>query len=187
MLFVLILLSNILITGSFYPLIYIAAAILHEMGHLFAICSFGYQVAEIKFMGFGIRIKNKSIYSYSKEIVIAAMGPLTNIIFAVFGLLVFEVYSKEWIIHFVIACATYALVNLLPVRPLDGYTIFSDILYRLLPYRHAKDVLRITGMLFLFIFLLLLFYVFIKRYLNISLILIFTALLSGAFIQLKNG
>ena len=187
MLFVLVLLSNVLVTGSFYPLIYIAVAVLHEIGHLLAIWICSHRMGQIKFVGFGIRIKNKDVYSYRNEIVISASGPMVNIVFGLCGLFLYSIYSRVWIAHVIFASIAYAILNLLPISPLDGYKIISATLYRSMSYHTAKMLLRFIGGLSLGLIVLSLIFVMANDFINYSLVPIFCVVAIGAINQIING
>ena len=186
-LFILVLMSNVLITGSFYPLIYVAAAILHEAGHLLAMYCCGQNAPKIKFVGCGIRIAQRCVCSYKAEIIISAFGPLINIGFAIMSMLAYAIYPYFPAIQFAIANVVYAFLNLLPVSPLDGYKIISDILYTSLSYRSAKALLRLIGFAFFALFSVLLIFIILNKYLNVSLILVLTVVMLGAMIQSFKG
>lgn len=182
--FILILISNILITGSLLPLIYILAALLHEFGHLSAIKSFGYKIENIKFVGIGIQIKNSSVFSYRQEIIISSIGPIVNFTLAIICIFISFIYHNETIIHFIVANIIYALINLIPIAPLDGYGILSNFLLLHFSYQKVKTIMKvatlilITLLLFLFVFLLQ------NDYINLSLLLILCALIVNSLLQL---
>lgn len=182
--FILILISNILISGSLFPLIYIAAALLHEFGHLMAINAFGREIEGIKFVGFGIRIKNRNIFSYRQEILISAIGPITNFALATLSVLLSIIFSNETLNHFIAANIIYALINLVPIPPLDGYGILSNFLYLRFSYQKVKTIIQVTTLILLIFLLFLFIFLLWNSYLNFSFLLILGALIVNAFLLL---
>jgi len=181
---VLILVSKMLITGSFDSLIYIFAAILHECGHLVSMLAFGCRSCKIRFVGFGFEITSKSVYSYRNEIVIGAMGPITNLAFAsLVGILQFSFQNKS-ANNFIIANLVYAAINLMPIRPLDGYKIIYNWLCLSLEYNKARAIMKNIAIICLIIFCLSIVIVIIKDFYNYSLILLSLILIISTITQL---
>lgn len=97
-----------------------AAAALHELGHLSAIYFFREKPKEIVLTPFGIRIErneNNSL-SFIKEIICAFSGPLVNIVLAL-------IFRGTYFSEINIVMAT---LNLLPCEPLDGSKIIENFL-----------------------------------------------------------
>ena len=70
--------------------------------------------------------------------VVAVAGPISNVILAILGALVFQMaqistgnFLAAFLINWVIINMALALFNLLPVFPLDGYNVFVAILHTL--------------------------------------------------------
>lgn len=95
----------------------LASCILHEIGHLLALFSFGVGVKKIVLYGAGIKIvRDFSLVENKKEAVILLSGPLMNILaFAVFYL-----FNGENFKVFAVMNLATALFNLLPIKALDG-------------------------------------------------------------------
>ncbi len=182
-LLLLILVSNILITGSVFPLIYIAAALLHECGHLLTIYALGYRIAGMKFMGIGIRIKSRCIFSYRQEIVIGAMGPITNFVIAAVCTLLTSGTCSELLNYFIMANIMYAFVNLIPLAPLDGYRIVSNALYLKISYRRAEALMRVIMFILTGFMIVLLILMFCRNSLNLSFVFILIALIINSILQ----
>ena len=102
------------------------AALIHEIGHIFAAYVLG-----IKITGFGIDLIGASITtaglgSYRDEIILAGAGPLANLI----GIAAFYPLYRYHDIHncslasyfylFCGACLCLMIINLLPVKGFDG-------------------------------------------------------------------
>ncbi len=98
------------------------ACLLHEMGHLTAIYTFGGKVSAIRLSLVGaeiIPIRN-TLFSYAEEILIILAGPLTNIAVFVCGLAFSRQFPNENLHLFCGLNLMLGLFNLLPVASLDG-------------------------------------------------------------------
>ncbi len=180
----LILFSNILITGTLYPLVYIFAAILHEFGHLLTIYLLGYSTNDIKFVGFGIRIKNKQAYSYRQEALISLMGPVANGVTVLFAFIGYIFIKSDLINYFIVANLLYAFINLLPFPPLDGYKILLAYLFYKFSFDNANKAVQIISAFAGVVQISLMLILFKYNYLNISLFLIIIILLISAVSEL---
>lgn len=106
-------------------------ALIHELGHLICGILLGFKPKSMYIMPFGLCIefkvmlensKNKTIFEI-KKIVIAAFGPLTNLIVILICILI-----NTNIENIVYANLLILLFNLLPIYPLDGARILEGIL-----------------------------------------------------------
>lgn len=116
-------------------------ALLHELGHMLAGILLGFKPNSIEIMPVGLSIGFESkIDNYNKKIkkgtlltlkkiVIAASGPITNIIFIIlFTFVDFSIFNinRELIVYSNILIAIF---NLVPIYPLDGGRIAKGILH----------------------------------------------------------
>lgn len=152
-------------------------AVLHELGHMLAGIVLGFKPNSIEIMPIGLSIAFESkIDNYNKKIkkgtlltlkkiIIAASGPLTNLIFIVlFSLFDFNFLklNRELIIYSNILIAIF---NLIPIYPLDGGRIVKGILHILYGRKDS--------------------YEYINKISNISICLL-TAISSIAILYLRN-
>ncbi len=109
----------------------------HELAHMLISSLFGINVKGIKFTisGVSINIDKHDLYndklnfiSIIRNIIIYLAGPISNIILA------FTFHSIEMVFEINIFLA---IVNLLPIYPLDGYNILKNIL--LLKNKYIED------------------------------------------------
>ena len=176
-LFLLVILSNILISGSFYPIFYALASLLHEGGHILALRLYGHKVKNIKFVGFGIRIDKSCMLSYKQEIAVSLAGPLINtFLFALFGML-YAALGSRLLLEICLANGGYAFLNLFPLPPLDGYKVLKDMAFTVLQERFASDLIKSVNIVVV-LMLILIFIIFVRsKYNNFSLYLVIIVLL----------
>ena len=97
-------------------LIYMLAVISHECAHCVMANMLGYEVCSIELMPYGCRAEIVGIVSHSDELMIALAGPVFSLI-AYMGT---EVTGLESLKELSDANMYIALVNMLPVYPLEG-------------------------------------------------------------------
>lgn len=163
-LLLLLIFSYMLIQGSFMPLWILFFSMLHETGHLIALrllggkC-FGFNGAG---QGFGLRISG---LSYTQELLVAAAGPLISLLLAaLFALLRHQ--------YFCYANLFLALMNLLPILPLDGGRILRAALAPRLPLPLQQGFFQAIALIFLLPLIAFAFWQFLSSGYNISLLLI---------------
>ena len=138
----LVILSHVLITGSFASLWTFCFALLHEAGHLLAMLLFHDRISQIRFRSFGICIETQSAVDvdYEQEIVIALAGPLMNgIVSLICSVLYLFWQQSDTLFLFCLLNLVLCIINLLPLYPLDGgRVLFFSLLHRLDPFRAEK-------------------------------------------------
>ena len=123
----------ILISGNAtQALIPVIAALVHELGHIFFAHLFNVRIERIELNLFGALIKISPLTcSYKKEAILAAAGPLFNIISAVSAfpfLHSADGSPKKEIILFILSSFLFAFINLLPAESFDGGRILNCFL-----------------------------------------------------------
>ena len=139
-------------------IIYTICAILHELGHSIVASSMGYKLKKIKLMPFGAIVCGKyQNVENLQEIKIALAGPLTNILVSVFFVALWWVIPDIYAFTDVIVEAnlSLAIINLLPVFPLDGGRVLLSTLSGFLTRKKALTICKVIGFVFSFILLLL--------------------------------
>lgn len=118
----------------------LAAAALHELGHICVLRLLKGTLKGLAFTPFGAEIRFAQVRSYGAEALITAAGPLVNAVFAA----IFAALGARWECCYLHAGVHTVLgvYNLLPVRPLDGERLlWIGLAWGLGPY--AAD--RICG------------------------------------------
>lgn len=107
--------------------------LIHELSHLLCAIFMGVEVKSIVILPFGmtLRLSNDLIRYPKKEIIIALLGPLSNVIMLIISRFFYEEYSQNInFLLFVIINWAILLLNLIPVPPLDGGRIFRAVLIK---------------------------------------------------------
>ncbi|MBQ7375324.1 MAG: hypothetical protein IJW52_00370 [Clostridia bacterium] len=117
--FSLLMLLSLILTHSYLSLAAIVAAALHECGHIIAAKLCGIPLVDMKLGIFGATLTtDRALCSYGKEILLALAGPATNLLcLALCSLLPIQCEAIEL---FCVASCGLAILNLLPIRELDG-------------------------------------------------------------------
>ncbi len=111
-----IIIAALLLDTTMLTIMFLFAALLHEIGHLIAIILCKCKIIRIKFTVFGGVIKYHNYESKVKDIIIALSGPFMGFIAA-------YISAKLGFFTFSGANLILSTVNLIPVMPLDGGTV----------------------------------------------------------------
>lgn len=121
--------------------------IIHEISHIITAKHFKVEVEKILLTPIGIMAKmsNTSPIGYGKEIIIAAAGPISNLIMALGGYIInlYFLDNSKGISFFILANVSLFVLNILPVIPLDGGRIFKYTLLSNLGYRGTIKIFSI--------------------------------------------
>lgn len=179
------------LTGKvFLFLICTVTALAHELGHSFVAGGSGYRLNKITLMPFGAVVKGDiEGLKFFDEIKIAIAGPLLNVFIALFFIALWwiipEIYAFTDVI--VSSSLSMALINLLPVFPLDGGRILSAYLNMKFNERVAERVCKITGATFAIILLFGFIMTAVKESFNVSLLFFSLFVFFGAFGRAKDN
>ena len=117
--------SELLLTeiwGKVWPWLVVAAAAgLHELGHLVAAWGVGVKIDALRIGLMGARLEMRGLPSYAQEMAVAAGGPFVNGVSAALAYPFLAVRgSEDWLGLFFGASVILGVINLLPIRTLDG-------------------------------------------------------------------
>ena len=178
------------LTGRIFVfVIYTVCAVLHELGHSFVATSAGYRLNKITLMPFGAVVSgNVEGLKFLDEIRIALAGPFLNLAIGLFFVAVWWIYPESYAYTDVVAEANFsmALVNFLPVFPLDGGRVLSAYLCMKVGQNRADKICKIIGVL---VALFLVGGFIATAFTNLNLSLLFFALfvLFGVFGKAKEN
>ena len=170
-------------------IIYTVSAIVHELGHSFVAANAGYMLNKITLMPFGAVINGNIEGLKSKdEFKIALAGPLTNLAIGILFVAVWWIYPESYAFTDIAAEANFslALINFLPVFPLDGGRVLFAAVAERSDKEKARKICRAIGLTVAFV----LFGLFISScFYNCNLSLLFFSLfvLFGAFDKNKEN
>ena len=137
--------------SSIYSLLVILCALCHEAGHIAAMYLLGAGISEISFLPFGADIRMKNNVGYIYELIIAASGPLSNIICGgiLYGVYIF--LPNKYILFCTFSSFFLAAINLIPAKSFDGGRIVSCLAMSLLEYEKALKLVRASELMSLLI------------------------------------
>ena len=144
------------VLGFFYALkgeilifiICTATAVIHELGHSFVSASLGYRLNKITLMPFGAVVSgNIEGLKFHDQIKIAFAGPLINLAISLFFVALWWIYPECYAYTDVIVSSniSMALINLLPIYPLDGGRIVFSCLANKVGYNKAFTICKVLG------------------------------------------
>ncbi len=147
-----------------FLLILFGSIYLHELGHAWGCLIQGVPVKRIMmYGGGGFCERSRSATRYEQELIVG-MGPIVTItLWAVAGLIAPWVSDPEirWVFQTISWVNGFlAVLNLLPVHPLDGGKLFELMLHRFLSPSTATLISAIVGLLFAVVWLPLMIYGF---------------------------
>lgn len=168
------------IYGPRYVFSILAASALHEAGHLAAIYTLKERVSCITLRPFGAVIERAGNRStYTGDALISISGPIVNLI----SFLICSHFGNFG--YFASASLMLALVNLLPARPLDGYSALSAMLLsRISPVR-AEKICKAFSLTVLAVIWTFSVYMLLYANFNVSLLLMVTILICETVLHRK--
>lgn len=131
-------------------LCYIPAVMLHEWAHILAATALGMTVTEMELFPFGCAAKLQCFaMSRAKEIIVAAAGPMINMVFAC---VVFVINKYAYTIaiadKLIAANIALAAINMLPALPLDGGRIARAAFASFMGHKRATRLTSYAGIFF---------------------------------------
>ena len=184
--FGILMIGALVLTHSYISLAALLAAALHELGHVCAAKICAIPLRELKLGIFGAALStDTALYSYKKEIFLAAAGPLSNIVSTV--ILYPLLKSSEGFGQMFLAASLFlAILNLLPISDFDGERILRCILCEIFSPKTASTLCRILSFICVLSLWMLSVYLLLRRSASLSLFIFSLSLFSKIFISQKN-
>lgn len=138
-------------TGLIIPTVF--AVMIHELGHLFTMWVMECAPKAIRLIPTSVQIVRAFSPKPHGEVAIAVTGPLCNI--AVFFVFWFNylAFGNETVLRFGMLNLILGVLNLLPVKGLDGGTLLYNILCKRTEEYRADRILRAVTLILGFVFL----------------------------------
>ncbi len=130
--------------------------IIHELGHIFIIKYYHYEIKEVEILPFGglTKIEKDLNSSLSKEIVISLAGILMQLLLFIF--MSFLYFQKIISINTYYTFKKYnfsiLIFNLLPIIPLDGSIFFKSIFEKFFSFYKSQILIIIISFLMVSLF-----------------------------------
>lgn len=142
--------AGAMLYSALFVVIIIGSIFLHELGHAWGNLVQGIPVRRIVIYGGGGFCESaRSGSRYEQELVVA-MGPIVNIAIWAVASLVWPYLENPTALWAVLVLAQVnlflAVLNMLPVHPLDGGKLFQLGLMRLMPARQATKLSGMVGL-----------------------------------------
>jgi stage IV sporulation protein FB len=149
---------------------------LHEMGHVVAAKSFGWNVKEVQLLPFGgvAVVEELGAVPAHEDLIVALAGPLQHVWMIFFAIIMrlLNPVSTEWWNYFIEVNLMIGLFNLLPVLPLDGGRVLQSLFGYMMPYHRSIFYTTVLSLVLSVIVIGLCVYQFITGLLPLNLLVI---------------
>lgn len=164
--------------------VYTISAVIHELGHSFTAQKTGYKLNVLTLTPFGATAGgNIEGLKLRDELLIAFSGPLVNLLTGVFVVALWWIFPDSYAFTDIVAEAnfTIALINFIPVFPLDGGRIAQACFGIKFGRRKAEKICRAISLVFSLLPLAGFIITVINGNANVSLALFSVFAVTGAF------
>ena len=162
-----------------YAFCALSAVLLHEAGHTAMALLFHGQIRSIRLMPTGISISLSRASSYREEFFVALAGPLMNILSAILSPLFSPALSQTMLT----VSLLLALINLLPIRTIDGGRMLGALISHTFGENVSEKVLSFTTAVSLSLIWMLSLYIFFYSGVNFTLLIFCAYLFSYLFLK----
>ena len=156
-------------TGLMLPTL--EAVLSHEAGHIIMLMAFGFRPKRIRLQLGTVAVDGKYFLNPIKEGIMLFAGPLLNIIFFCFLFMGYKYCSNISLLNRSLVMLVVGIINLLPIKGLDGGGILSLILEGHFKLSTAVILEKTVSLIFVLLVFALGVYVFITSGQNPSLII----------------
>ncbi len=182
--FGILMLAALFFTHAYLSIAALLASALHELSHMAAAKLCKIEIKELRLDIFGASLKvERTMLSYSKETILAAAGPLSNLTSALllFWLLPYFENPPHFLSLFTAASFFLGALNLLPIKDLDGGRIVYCLAEWLFSPTAAYRIQRALSFFVVICLWLLSVYLLLKLGATLSLFVFSISLLSKLF------
>ena len=159
----------------------LAAALIHEMGHILTMALLGAPILQIDCTHVGLKIsRGDRLLSYPCEVAISLAGALANLLAA--ALLALWARQSFAALYLSAVNLVVGVFHLLPIRGLDGGRVASELLGMLLNPTSARIASGAVSLLFLGLLCALSGWLWVTGQANLSLLVILVYFI-GAFFK----
>ncbi len=163
----------VLSQGLFSSLMFFSAILIHELSHILCLFCLGATIKKVSVYPFGIDINaDTQRLNYKKELVVSLSGSTANLLFALFGGVVFNHITHPKLLFFILCHLSLGLFNLLPITLFDGGKALRLILYDRLEIDTAFRAAFLCDLVFSVMLLCLCTYLIRLSGFNLSVIMI---------------
>ena len=183
--FAVMMIISLVISSSYYALIPLFAAAIHELGHVICARLTGVRLSGFELGILGARISTEgTLCSYSAEIAISAAGPILNLLSADITAILCKLsgVSSELFELFILSSLALGITNLLPIKSFDGGRIFEALLSKFLSISAVETIIEILSFLSLFGIWTISLYLMLKTSASLSLFVFSISVFSNIFI-----
>ena len=170
-----------LLDFSPFVLLMLAAALLHELGHIAAMLICGVNIERITVYPFGFDIRTSShVKSYKHELLIKSAGILINITVL---LICVPFTDSLYISFFMMSNTVLALLNILPVSSLDGGGMLECLLLMYINPPAVIKIMKAVSFVFIVILWIIAVYILFYTNYNFSLLILCIYLFTSIFLS----
>lgn len=173
----------VLVAGGVSPIAFLPllAALLHEIGHIIVMLICGQKIARIKILPIGLDIKTAPcVSSYKADIAISIAGILANICVI---MICSRFESTDTLNFFKISNMILILLNILPIRSLDGGQILEKTLELTTSPDTAERVMKTVSFFCLVLLWSFAVWIFFESNYNFTLLMMCIYLFVGIFVR----
>ena len=153
-------------TGYMLPTL--LAVLVHEAAHLFIMWVLDCAPTSIRLIPASLQINKRFSFSPKNDILIAAVGPVANLILCATLYFNYVAFGNEAILYYSLLNLIIGCFNLLPVKGLDGGTILYNLICKFKGHEKAALIMRIITLILAAVVIFVAVTLTIRQRLNIS-------------------